>query len=501
MITQMFNPKNASRKNARKFMAGVKSSVVFNLIKLSTSKIPLKKCLRNLAVARIKHKMFEKIKSTYFESEYIARVVGQFVINIVNQLMKNCDRGFISKKYVEKSWEIFMKNMLESDTSEKSAVKKKYIEKYNVAPPGFFTISPTQKCNLRCIGCYAESQAQTMASLPYWVVEKAIREMRDICDSTFVVVSGGEPFVWNEAGKDIISIAETFQNMFFLVFTNGLLLYGDRLERMAETGNITPAISVEGFEKETDDRRGKGVFKQILENIEHLKKIGIPFGISVTATKKNINSLLEDKFYEYWFDEVGATYMWMFHLMPIGRAKDTMDLVLSPEERVNLLKEWEHIMFDKGYFVGDFWNAGAGSRGCMAYAREGGYFHIDWNGNIMPCVFIPYYKDNIIELYQNDKTIVDALMSDFFTRGRSWQEEYGYLKDPSGNFFAPCSIRDNYKCFREKILSDDIKPENENAKIALHDPEYFEKMAEFGEKIRKLTKPLWDERHKKSKEK
>jgi len=473
--------------------AKIRTALAINTLKFLASKGALRNFALKIAADKARKSLREYEMTQGSKSEYLAAVEAQYVINLMHQGLKNLDKGIISKEYLKKVAETLGRGIWgESSRSQEAA--QKYREKYGINPPAFCTISPTQKCNLHCSGCYAASHARTLASLPYWIVERLVREMRDVLGTSFIVISGGEPFLWKDGEKNLISLAEEFNDMFFLVYTNGTLLDEPMAKKLLEIGNITPAISVEGYEEETDYRRGKGIFKKIMDNIENLKKYGVGFGVSVTATKDNLNVLLEDRFYEYWFEEVGATYMWMFHLMPIGRAKDTMSLVLSPEERLKLLTKWEELLFKRGYFIGDFWNSGAASRGCIAYGRPNGYFYVDWNGNIMPCVFVPYYKDNLFELYQNGKTIDEALMSDYFQRGRKWQEEYGYLSSPPGNFFAPCSIRDNHRYFREKILTPDIKPEDEYARAALEDPEYYQKMAEFDEKIHQLTEPLWKER-------
>jgi MoaA/NifB/PqqE/SkfB family radical SAM enzyme len=472
----------------------VKKLMLLSGLKLVVNKNPMRKYLINTVSNSIRNAMIEDEVSCGSNSPYIAKVESQFLINLLKQAIKNMDKGYLSKDYIEKFVESFVKPPMKGESVHEIVANFKY--KYGFEPPRFVTISPTQNCNLKCTGCYAASQPGSKASMPYHVVKRLIQEMHDIAGSRFVVISGGEPFMWQDGDMDVISLAEEFHDMFFLVYTNGTVMDEGKLKRLKETSNMTPAISVEGYEGQTDKRRGKGVYGKIRDTMEQLKKHGILFGVSVTATNENADILLEDRFYEYWLEDVGATYMWMFHLMPIGRAKDTMGLMVTPEQRVKLTLKWEHIVFDKEYFVGDFWDAGTASHGCMAYGRSGGYFYVDWNGNIMPCVFVPFYKDNIYDLYKTDKTIIDALMSNLFVRGRRWQKEYGYLNDPPGNYFAPCSIRDNHRDFREKILTDDAKPEDENAKLALEDPEYFTKMDEFGVELHKRITPLWRERTK-----
>jgi len=275
--------------------------------------------------------------------------------------------------------------------------------------------------------------------------------------------------------------------MFFLVYTNGTLITPSIAQRLAELGNVTPAISVEGFEQETDERRGKGVYSKIMKAMENLRKAGVPFGISVTATSKNYELLLTEKFYDYYFEELGVSYMWQFQLMPIGRCKEPFDLIISPERRVELYKLWEKLLAEKKYPVADFWNSGILSNGCLAYGRHNGYFYIDWNGNIMPCVFVPYYVDNVYDLYKEGKNLAHATLSVLMKNGCKWQQKHEKARK---NHLMPCSIRDHYKNFRENILTDNAKPEDMQAAEAIKDAIYFQSMVNYDEELTKLTENI-----------
>lgn len=289
---------------------------------------------------------------------------------------------------------------------------------------------------------------------------------------------------------------EEFNDMFFLVYTNGTLVTEKLANKLAELGNVTPAISVEGWEEQTDQRRGKGVYQRIMKAMEHLRNAGVPFGISLTATSQNADMLLKDEFYDYFFNELGVSYMWQFQLMPIGRGKDVMDLMVTPEQRVKLYKQWTHLLEDKRYPIADFWNSSSLSSGCIAYGRWNGYFYIDWNGNIMPCVFVPYHVDNIIDLYAEGKTIADALQSKLFKNGRKWQKDYGFEnQDHRDNILMPCSIRDHYENFKYNILTPDVKGEDEEAEAALHDPQYESIMKKYDEDLQKLTEHIFYEKY------
>ena len=173
-----------------------------------------------------------------------------------------------------------------------------------------------------------------------------------------------------------------------MMYTNSTLIDREAARRMAELGNITPAISVEGWEKETDERRGAGVFRKIQRAMENLREAGVPFGVSVTGTRKNAETVLSDEFMDYYFRQQGAVYGWLFQYMPIGRSFD-VDLMVTAEQRKWMLEKELRLIFERDLFLIDFWNGGPMSLGCISAGRSGGYFYIDWNGNVAPCVFFP----------------------------------------------------------------------------------------------------------------
>ena len=146
--------------------------------------------------------------------------------------------------------------------------------------------------------------------------------------------------------------------------------------------------------------------------------------------------------------------------------------------------------------IADFWNSGVLTCGCIAYGGNRGFLYIDWNGNIMPCVFVPYYQHNIIDLYNSGKDLTYALQSDFMKNGRKWQQEYGLNNQKSpNNWLMPCSIRDHYDNFRKNILTPEAKGENQEAQEILDDSLYYEKMTLFDEELKKLTDPVWKSKY------
>jgi MoaA/NifB/PqqE/SkfB family radical SAM enzyme len=369
-------------------------------------------------------------------------------------------------------------------------------EKHPTGPgpdPLLLVVSPTGRCNLRCAGCYAASDAARGAALGFDVVDRILAEKRRLWDSHLTIVSGGEPFLWRDAGRGLLELAEKHPSEFFMVYTNGTLITDEVAGRLGELGNISPALSLEGFERETDERRGAGVFAKVLEAFGRLRRAGVPFGVSVTPTRRNWDVLTSDRFIDFCFEEEGAVYGWCFQYMPIGSEPD-LDLVLTPEIRLEMLERTHHIVRDKKVLFADFWNSGIVSYGCISAGRAGGQFYIDWNGDVMPCVFVPYAVDNIHDVFARGGDLDTLREAPFFRKIRAWQDEYGFARpaEEVRNWLCPCPIRDDFDFLRGAALETNARPVNEAAAAALDDPGFGERMASYARGYAQLSAPLWE---------
>jgi MoaA/NifB/PqqE/SkfB family radical SAM enzyme len=368
-----------------------------------------------------------------------------------------------------------------------------FFNNYGIYPPAFLTISPTKRCNLFCTGCYASSSSGSAETLSYNVLNRIIREKKELWGSYFNVISGGEPLLYRDEGKGLLDVVEENRDCYFMMYTNSTLITKDVARRMAELGNITPAISVEGFEKETDARRGKGVFEKIMRAMDNLTEAGVPFGVSVTATRYNTDIIMSDEFTDFYFNKKGAIYGWVFQYMPIGRSI-TVDLMITPEQRLALFQREERMIRESNIFLVDFWNGGPYALGCISAGRPGGYFYIDWNGNMAPCAFFPYYLSNINDIYGEGKNLNDVLFSPYFESIRKWQNDYGYRQPPEkvNNLIVPCIIRDHFDTAHGIIKTFNAKPLDENAAQALQDGDYRRRMAQYGKDVDSLTRDAWE---------
>ena len=421
-------------------------------------------------------------RKVYLDRYYMGRA-------LLNSIDRAISSGSLSRQSLNKLTNVFFGKILLKGIY----TRRKFYEENGFRPPSFITISPTNICNLRCKGCYA-GEVYTKHTLKYEVFDKIINDVKKEFAAHFFVISGGEPFIYRDNGKTLLDILEKHQDAYFMAYTNGTLITKDIAKRLSELGNFTPAISVEGFEKETDDRRGKGVFKKVMETMDNLKEAGVMYGISTTPCRHNAELLLSDEFIDFFFEKKGISYAWFFQYMPIGK-DPSMEIMVTPEQRVKMYRRiWDFVVNEKR-FLADFWNSGTASDGCMAGARGGGYFYIFWDGTITPCVFIPF-KDrrygNIYEVYERGETLTDAIKSPFFKAVRKWQSHYwiDQPKEKCGNLLAPCIIRDNSQVFYKIVKAVGAEPIDDGARKYL---EFIEKgyMPKYNEEYRALTCPIW----------
>ena len=95
---------------------------------------------------------------------------------------------------------------------------------------------------------------------------------------SLVTISGGEPFLRERIDGTISRLGRRFRNQGFMVYSNGTLIDEATAARLGELGNVFIAISLEGFEPETDARRGDGVFAKDLRARQLLVRHGVLTG-------------------------------------------------------------------------------------------------------------------------------------------------------------------------------------------------------------------------------
>lgn len=199
-------------------------------------------------------------------------------------------------------------------------------EKYDCNVPWAILIDPTSACNLKCTGCWASEYDKT-DSLSYETLDRVINEGKDLGIYMYIY-SGGEPLVRKD---ELIKLAKSHPDCSFMAFTNGTLVDEKFAEELGNLGNFGLAISVEGFEEETDMRRGTGTYQQVIRAMDLLKKEGVIFGFSTCYHRYNTESVGSEEYLDFLIDK-GCMFGWYFTYIPIGKDAVT-DLLVTPEQR------------------------------------------------------------------------------------------------------------------------------------------------------------------------
>ena len=319
--------------------------------------------------------------------------------------------------------------------------RKAWADREGYYPPSTVVISPTMKCNLSCYGCYAGDYGKSL-ELSLEEIDSVLMQMKEM-GVYFAVISGGEPFF----KQDIFEIFRKHSDMAFLVFTHGGLIDEAMVERLIEVGNVMPAFSLEGYEQETDERRGAGHYQRVMRAMDLLREAGLTFCGSFTQTSRNTEIITDGRYMDMLLAK-GVYALWLFTYVPVGR-EPNLELMASPEQREQLRLKVAEFRETKPMLFVDFWNDGPIISGCIAGGRK--YFHINANGDIEPCVFCHFAVDNI-----RRTTIREALRSPLFQRIRERQGEHE-------NLLRPCMLIDHPEVGREMFGSEGAYPTHEGA--------------------------------------
>ncbi len=326
--------------------------------------------------------------------------------------------------------------------------QEKLRDKYDCNIPWAILLDPTSACNLHCKGCWAADYGNSM-NLSFETIDSIIEQGKELGVHVYIY-TGGEPLVRKH---DLIKLCEKHSDCAFLCFTNATLIDEEFCQEMIRVKNFVPAISAEGFEETTDERRGKGTYKKIVTAMDLLAKHELPFGISACYTSQNADSICTEEYWD-WMIEKGALFCWIFTYMPVGKDAPT-DLMATSEQREKLYRFGREMRKTKALFTLDFWNDAEFVGGCIAGGRR--YLHINANGDVEPCVFAHYSNCNI-----HDTTLLEALQSPLFMQYRQHQPF-------NDNLMQPCPMLDNPYMLEKMVEKSGAKNTDYTAKESAHE--------------------------------
>jgi radical SAM protein with 4Fe4S-binding SPASM domain len=217
----------------------------------------------------------------------------------------------------------------------------KGIEKFGVrapfTPAGPFEVvwNLTYKCNLRCKHCYEDAGVKKG--------EMSTQEAKQTLDTLSRIAgiglpalsfSGGEPLM----RSDFFELAAYAKQRigFTSIASNGTLITKDNAKQIKDAKIDYVEISIDGATPQVHDefRCISGAFEKALQGVKNCIEEGVETCIATVLHRDNLSelgSLIELS------KELNVRFM-HFNYIPTGRAKDYIELDLTPDERLHVLE-------------------------------------------------------------------------------------------------------------------------------------------------------------------
>lgn len=313
----------------------------------------------------------------------------------------------------------FMK--LSKEILTKQHIRSHYLEQENLSVPPILIITVTNRCNLKCLSCYANAQDRNYDDeMDIETIDHLIEEA-SVLGVSFILLAGGEPLM----KKGLLEVLNSHKSMLFLLFTNGTLLTEDTLDKVAAMKHVVPAISMEGDQEATDKRRSQGMYQKIMAKYREMDTRKMLYGTSITLTKQNYSHVMSKAFLED-LESNGCRVLVLIEYVPCN---GELDKCLAHMQKEDLIKKIVTIKAKMNLLPIALPGDESQFDGCLASGR--GFLHISSTGHIEACPFAPYSDTNI-----KDMSLKEALKSRLL---QGIRENHHLLEESEGG----CSLYEN----------------------------------------------------------
>ena len=189
----------------------------------------------------------------------------------------------------------------------------------------------TLKCNLDCGHCGSRAGASRPREMTRETALRVVGELAAM-GCRRLSLSGGEPTTspyWSDVASEGARLG-----MAINMITNGLTSSRDLVRQAKDAGLVSLGVSLEGLEEEHDrNRRRAGLFRRVMDLIEHGGALGLPIGVITTVTKGNVSQLeeLHDLL-------AGRVYVWQLQLgAKMGNLSDHCREQVEPEDLLEIV--------------------------------------------------------------------------------------------------------------------------------------------------------------------
>ena len=186
----------------------------------------------------------------------------------------------------------------------------------------------TQRCNLKCVHCYAHAQDEHQSNELTTEQGKIVLDDLAQFGVPVVLFSGGEPLV----RKDLPELAAyaVDKGMRAVISTNGTLINQSTARTLKEIGLSYVGISLDGMQEINDRFRGvNGAFASALDGIRNCQEAGIKVGLRFTVNKFNVKEI--PSIFKL-IEEMDIPRVCFYHLVYAGRGSELVKDDLTHSE-------------------------------------------------------------------------------------------------------------------------------------------------------------------------
>ncbi|RJQ51987.1 MAG: 12,18-didecarboxysiroheme deacetylase [Actinobacteria bacterium] len=205
----------------------------------------------------------------------------------------------------------------------------------------------TQRCNLKCVHCYAKSEDRDYSG--ELSTDEAKTMIDDLAEfgAPVLLFSGGEPTLRRDL-VELMNYAKS-RGMRVVISTNGTLISADKARAYTDVGLSYVGVSLDGGRETHDAFRGiPGSFDKAIAGIRNSREAGIKVGLRMTINRRNWRDIPEI------FKVMEAEKIpraCFYHLVYAGRGSELMKEDLDHDETrqaVRLIMDKTKDMFDRG---------------------------------------------------------------------------------------------------------------------------------------------------------
>jgi MoaA/NifB/PqqE/SkfB family radical SAM enzyme len=246
----------------------------------------------------------------------------------------------------------------------------------------------TQKCNIRCVTCYALDQLERAEDLSVDQLLTVLGQFRAQAAWKLSIL-GGEPTVHPQLTY-ITSAARAMGFRFVRINTNGMFK-ASFLEADATRSIDVICFSIDGATPAVNDAIRKGArLERIIANMQHAAALGYDVRANMTVTSRNIHEVFE---VIALVERCGSREINLNVMFEMGYAEGREDLAVPPDQWLRIYDEVvrRRSEFAIGIKIPLAYAAPADLRhhqddGHRCVAFDGSRRYVASNGDVFPCL-------------------------------------------------------------------------------------------------------------------